>query len=113
MSPHDNPPNPSAPEPVNWDEIAHDRDFRRLLIDKAKFLVPATAFFVIYYFALPVLVGFAPEFMSRKVIGKVNLAYAFALSQFFMAWILAGLYVRVARRWDREAEQVLEKFNRR
>ena len=44
-------------------------------------------FFVVYYFALPVLVGYAPELMSRPVVGKVNIAYLFALSQFFMAWI--------------------------
>ena len=34
--------------------------------------------------------------MDRKVFGVVNLAYLFALSQFFMAWILAWLYMRAA-----------------
>ena len=56
-------------------------------------MIPATVFFVVYYFALPVLVGYAPEFMSRKVLGAVNWAYLFALSQFFMAWIIAWAYV--------------------
>ena len=46
---------------------------------KRIFIVPAFIFFVVYYFALPVLVGYAPQFMSTKVIGKVNLAYLFAL----------------------------------
>ena len=35
----------------------------------------ATAFFVIFYFALPVLVGYWPELMERKVWGAVNWAY--------------------------------------
>jgi uncharacterized membrane protein (DUF485 family) len=38
----------------------------------------------------------------------VNVAYLFALSQFFMAWILAFLYVRKAGEWDAQARKVLE-----
>lgn len=102
---------PDAPPPPPWAEISRDPDFRRLLRDKIRFVVPATIFFVIYYFALPVLVAFAPEFMNQPVLGKVNLAYLFALSQFFMAWALAGLYVWAASRWDREAAAVLKKFD--
>ena len=72
--------------------------------------MPATLFFVIYYFALPVLVGFARPFMQTVVIGPVNIAYLFALSQFFMAWILAWLYVRAADRFDARAKALLEKL---
>jgi len=43
------------------------------------------------------------------VIGSVNVAYLFALSQFFMAWIIAALYVRAAGRFDRMAREVIEK----
>jgi len=71
--------------------------------------VPAFVFFVVYYFALPVLVGYAPQFMQTKVIGNVNLAYLFALSQFFVAWIIAGLYVKAASDFDRLAKDILEK----
>ena len=34
--------------------------------------------------------------MKQKVLGPVNIAYLFALSQFLMAWVLAWLYVRAA-----------------
>lgn len=103
----------SPGESANWEQIARDPDFRALLLDKAKFVAPATAFFLVYYFALPVLVGYAPRLMETRVIGEVNVAYLFALSQFFMAWIVAGFYVRAALRWDREALRVLEKFGKR
>lgn len=106
-------PDPSSQgeaTPPDWEGIARDPDFRRLLVNKAKFLAPATAFFVVYYFALPALVGFAPELMETPILGVVNAAYLFALSQFFMAWILAALYVRAALGWDRQAKAVLEKF---
>jgi uncharacterized membrane protein (DUF485 family) len=74
---------------------------------KAAFVVPATLFFCAYYFALPLLVGYFPAFMSRKVLGPLNIAYLFALSQFLMAWIIAFLYTRAARRFDAMARGVV------
>jgi len=93
----------------SWDEIAESKQFKDLMATKRVFIVPAFIFFVVYYFALPVLVGYAPAFMATKVIGQVNLAYLFALSQFFVAWIIAGLYVRAANDFDRLAEDIVEK----
>lgn len=98
---------------VDWDRIAAMSEFKSLLVAKAKFIVPATIFFVVYYFALPVLVGYAPRLMEIKVLGEVNLAYLFALSQFFMAWILASLYLRAAGRFDEMAKRLLARIPRR
>ena len=92
-----------------WDKIAESPEFKDLMATKRVFIVPAFVFFVLYYFALPVLVGYAPQFMSTKVIGVVNLAYLFALSQFFVAWIIAGLYVRAANDFDRLANDIVKK----
>ena len=93
--------------PVDWAAIEAKPAFRALLARKARFIVPATIFFLIYYLALPVLVGYYPELMKKKVWGEVNIAYVFALSQFFMAWIMAFLYVRVAAKWDKAAAEVI------
>jgi len=84
-------------------------EFKTMLRAKLRFIVPATVFFVVYYFALPVLVGYAPALMARKVFGVVNIAYLFALSQFFMAWIIAGLYIRAASRFDKMERGIIEK----
>ena len=94
---------------TEWDRIAETREFKDLLAIKKSFIIPAFVFFIIYYFLLPILVGYAPEFMSTKVIGVVNLAYLFALSQFFMAWTIAWLYVRAANNFDRLAEDIIKK----
>jgi uncharacterized membrane protein (DUF485 family) len=91
-----------------WDEIAASRPFQDLMATKKIFIVPAFIFFVVYYFALPVLVGYAPQFMSAKI-GFVNVAYLFALSQFFVAWIIAGLYVKAANNFDRLAKDILNR----
>lgn len=97
---------------VPWNAIAEDADFRALLAAKARFVVPATVFFVVYYFALPVLVGWYPELMSRRAVGAVNWAYLFALSQFVMVWGIAGIYLAAAAGWDRRVTQILRKFGK-
>jgi uncharacterized membrane protein (DUF485 family) len=95
-----------------WDRIAASKEFKDLMATKKTFIVPAFIFFLVYYFALPVLVGYAPHFMATKVIGQVNLAYLFALSQFFVAWIIAGLYVKAANNFDRLAKDILDKTDK-
>jgi uncharacterized membrane protein (DUF485 family) len=96
---------------ANWDTIAADPDFKKLLAAKLRFILPMTIFFLVYYFALPVLVGWFPALMKTKV-GSVNYAYIFAFSQFFMAWIVAGIYVSKAAGWDKAAAAVLAKFKK-
>jgi uncharacterized membrane protein (DUF485 family) len=91
-----------------WDRIAASQKFQDLMATKKMFIVPAFIFFVVYYFALPVLVGYAPHFMATKVWGQVNIAYLFALSQFFVAWIIAGLYVKAANDFDRLSRDIIE-----
>ena len=78
-------------QPVDWARVTQMPEFRAMARAKLRFIIPAVVFFVVYYFALPVLVGYAPGLMSRRVIGVVNIAYLFALSQFFMAWIIGAL----------------------
>ena len=102
-------PPDGAPTGGEWEVIERDDDFRALVNAKRGFIFPATAFFIVYYFALPVLVGYWPEMMSRDVIGEINLAYLFALSQFAMAWIIMVMYVRRARVFDRMVARLVAR----
>ncbi len=97
-------------DPVQWSRIAGDEDFKSLVSRKLRLIVPATVFFIIYYFLLPIGVGWFTGFMEEKIWGDVNIAYAYALSQFFMAWILAGIYVAAAAGWDKSEHALLRKF---
>lgn len=98
----------SQKTPVNWEKLEEKPEFRTLMARKKAFIIPATIFFLIYYLALPILVGYWPDLMKQKVWGEVNIAYVFALSQFFMAWIMAFIYVRVAAKWDKAAAEVID-----
>jgi uncharacterized membrane protein (DUF485 family) len=92
-----------------WDRVAASHEFRDLMATKKIFIIPAFLFFLVYYFLLPILVGYAPKFMSIKVWGNVNLAYLFALSQFFMAWTVAALYVRAGDGFDAISKDIIDK----
>ena len=92
-----------------WDRVAESHEFRDLMATKKIFIIPAFIFFLVYYFLLPVLVGYAPKFMDQKIWGNVNLAYLFALSQFFMAWTIAGLYVRAGDDFDQISKDIIDK----
>lgn len=94
---------------TEWDRVADTKAFKDLMATKKMFIVPAFVFFVVYYFLLPVLVGYAPKFMGTKV-GFVNLAYLFALSQFFVAWVIAGLYVKAANGFDKLSKDIIDNL---
>ena len=96
---------------ADWDSVAAQEEFKALLASKRRFIVPMTVFFVLYYFALPVLVGYAPRLMETRVLG-LNVAYLFALSQFFMAWAVAALYVRAAGGWDETARRIIGRLGK-
>jgi uncharacterized membrane protein (DUF485 family) len=98
---------------IPWSAIAAMPDFKSLVEKKHRFIVPATIFFVIYYLLLPVLVSYCPGLMKTEVFGHVNIAYVFGLSQFFMAWILAAIYVKTAAGWDRLAADIIAKAPKR
>ena len=89
-----------------WDALAEEPEFRALQNARRRFVIPATLFFLVYYFALPVSVGFAPAFMSRPVWGPLTLAYCFAFSQFIMAWVLLAVYLFRARSFDLAAARI-------
>jgi uncharacterized membrane protein (DUF485 family) len=87
---------PAADEEVHWEGLEQTDEFRELVRRRFRFVLPATIFFLIYYFLLPLGNGLAPDLMKTKVVGQVNIAYLFALSEFVMAWVLAFLYIRKA-----------------
>lgn len=104
-------PAPAVDDSV-WDHVASMDEFKLLLLAKKEFIVPATVFFVVYYFLLPISVGYFPEFMDKRV-GPVNIAYLFALSQFFVAWAIAFLYVKAARKFDQFGSRIMDHLDKR
>src|ERR1700675_52857 len=89
-------PPPAGEEGVHWEGLEQTDEFRQLVKARFRFVLPATIFFLVYYFLLPLGNGLAPDLMKTRIVGNVNIAYLFALSEFVMAWVLAFLYIRKA-----------------
>ena len=98
--------NPTSPP--DWEALSQKPEFKALLTAKRNFTVPWCVFFLLYYFALLYLVGWHPEMMKKPLMGNINGAYLFALSQFFMAWTLAWVYMRRAAIFDRAAADIIK-----
>ena len=79
-----------------------------MLAVKKLFIVPALIFFFFYYMLLSVLVGYAPKLMSTRILGTVNLASLFALSQFVVGATIAWLYLRASAKFDLLTKDILE-----
>jgi uncharacterized membrane protein (DUF485 family) len=94
---------------VDWDEIANRLDVRPPARKTADFIVPGSIVFLVYYLLVVALSSYARPFMGMRV-GPVSVGYLFSLSQFFVAWTVAGLYVRAANIFDRDPCAILEGF---
>lgn len=96
-----------------WDRIAESREFKDLIAIKKTFIIPVFIVFLVHLLALAVLVGYAPRLASTRVIGTVNVAYLFALSQFVVGWVIAGLYLLAAARFDALTKDLLAQIHKR
>jgi uncharacterized membrane protein (DUF485 family) len=84
---------------IDWQAVERSPEFRELVRRKKAFVIPATIFFLVWYFGFIFLAGYAEDFMGREFITDgLTVGYALALSQFIMTWVLGWLYVRRADR---------------
>lgn len=91
-----------------WVRIEKTSAFKELVRSKKAFIIPATVFFMIFYFGLPILAGFTTV-LNVEVIGAINLAYIYAFAQFAMTWILMHIYLSKANRWDTLVDEAREE----
>jgi uncharacterized membrane protein (DUF485 family) len=92
---------------IDWVAAERSPEFRKLIRKKRRFVVPATVFFLSWYFGFIILTGYAPDFMGREFITDgLTVGYVLALSQFVMTWTLAVMYLRRA---DREFDPLAER----
>ncbi|MBA3262215.1 MAG: DUF485 domain-containing protein [Thermoleophilaceae bacterium] len=84
---------------IDWRAAERSPEFRELVKRKRAFVVPATIFFLAWYFGFVILAGYAPDFMGREFLTDgLTVGYVLALSQFVMTWVLGAWYMRKADR---------------
>jgi uncharacterized membrane protein (DUF485 family) len=92
---------------IDWQAAERSAEFQALVKKKRSFVVPATIFFLVWYFGFVVLAGYAPDFMGRELLTDgLTVGYVLALSQFVMTWVLGAWYMRKA---DRDFDPLAER----
>ena len=95
----------------NWAHIAQTPKDLELKRRKRVFLFGWWIVASIYYFLLPILSGYFPDFFKIKVVGVINLGYLFILSQFVVAFFVAIYYTKVANsEFDRLTEELVSEL---
>ena len=62
---------------VDFVKIEASQEFKRFLKRKRKFLIPMTAFFMIFYFLLPIFTSYT-TFLNTPAIGDISWTWIFA-----------------------------------
>jgi uncharacterized membrane protein (DUF485 family) len=92
---------------IDWKAVERSPEFQELVKRKRAFVIPATIFFLAWYFGFIILAGYAPDFMGEEFLADgLTVGYVLALSQFVMTWVLGWLYLRKA---DREFDPLAER----
>jgi uncharacterized membrane protein (DUF485 family) len=92
---------------IDWTAAERSPEFQELVRRKRSFVVPATIFFLAWYFGFIILAGYAPDFMGREFLTDgLTVGYVLALSQFVMTWALGAWYLRKS---DREFDPLAER----
>ena len=101
----------SRHDPV-YDELHESADFVELRRRFRAFAFPATFAFLAWYLLYVVMSNWADDFMSKQVVGHINIALVFGLLQFASTFFLAWLYSRyMNRNVDQLARDVELRFN--
>jgi uncharacterized membrane protein (DUF485 family) len=96
---------PDHPE-IDWLAAERSPEFRELVRRRRRFVLPATIFFLAWYFGFIILAGYAEDFMGESIYEGFTVGYLLALTQFIMVWGLGWLYLRKA---DREFDPLARK----
>ena len=98
---------------VDWAAVEQSPEFRELIAARRRFVLPATIFFLAWYFAFILLAGYAEDFMGSSIYEGFTVGYLLALTQFVMVWVLGFWYLRKAdREFDPLQREVVELAER-
>ncbi|HBZ10658.1 MAG TPA: DUF485 domain-containing protein [Bacillus bacterium] len=86
--------------------------FQQLLKRKKKLILPMTFFFVLFYFALPILIWFFPEWIYKENPSSfIPWWWLFAFFQLIVTWILGWVYWCKAKKYDQLIEDLKQGKN--
>lgn len=94
---------------TSYEEVQASSEFAELRSRFRRFVFPVSALFLAWYFLYVLLAAYAPDFMSTKVVGNINIGLIFGLGQFVSTFAITMIYARWAdRQFDPTADRLRE-----
>ena len=94
-----------------YKNLAESDDFQELKKRYRAFVFPWTIAFLAWYLMFVALSNWAPDFMSNKVVGNINLGLVLGLLQFATTFLIAWLYSKhAAAKFDPLAAKIKAQF---
>jgi uncharacterized membrane protein (DUF485 family) len=94
---------------TGYEEVQASDEFQDLRRRFRRFVFPLTGLFLAWYFLYVGLAAYAPDFMSQKVVGNINVGLIFGLLQFVSTFTITMAYARWAdRQFDPTADRLRE-----
>jgi len=91
-------------------ELHQTPEFSELRSKFRRFVFPATAAFMSWYLLYVVMSMWAQGFMSKQVVGNINVALVFGLLQFASTFLIAWLY---GRYMNKNVDPIARDLNQR
>ena len=91
-----------------WVRVERTSAFQELARKRKAFIVPATIFFMVFFFGLPILAAFTTV-LNARAFGPLTWAYVYGFAQFAMVWILMHVYVNRANKWDNLVDEARQE----
>ena len=96
-----------------YEELQASAEFQDLRKRYRGFAIPWTIAFLVWYMTYVFMSNWAHDFMSIKLVGKINVALVFGLLQFVTTFGIAYFYAKHSQRHlDPLATELRERFER-
>src|SRR5665648_554305 len=60
---------------IDWEAAERSPEFRALIAKRRAFVLPATIFFLVWYFGFIILAGYAEDFMGESIYQGLTVGY--------------------------------------
>jgi uncharacterized membrane protein (DUF485 family) len=101
-------PSEEMNQQIDYVNIASTEEFKQLLSNKKKFILPFTLFYMAYSLLLPFLALYT-DLLNHPVVGDITLAWIYGISFIPMSLLVCSIYVKKASYFDEKAKEILEK----
>lgn len=97
---------------LDYDRLIETDEFKALVKKKQRFMSPYVIAFSAIYLLLPILTGYT-SILENRAIGWMTWTWVYAFGMFVMVWVFTQLYMKKAREFDQDVEQLLGKHVRK